>query len=181
VSAAGGELLPVEVLRVEGQGRLIVTGRVGRALQESASLAQDFWKSRAAAYGVDPDALIVSDFHLHLPGGQVPKEGTSAGLAIALAFGSLLAGVNLPDGLAALGEITLHGRVLAVDDLPARLAAAQRADVKHVLLPERNRPGIEHDEGRHVPEGLRLTFVDSVSDALQVALPGMTMPRKVGA
>ena len=98
---------------------------------------------------------------------------TSAGLPIALAFGSLLFGRPLPAQMAALGEITLHGRVLAVGRPGERLAAAQRAGIARVLLPERNRPEVEASRDRSVPEGLEITYVSSVEEALKAVLGGL--------
>ena len=173
VGGSGGELLYVEVSCVDGSGRLLVTGRAGQALTESASLALSFWKSRARDYGLDPDLLDKGDVHVHFPGAATPKEGASAGLPIALALVSRLSGEPLPAGMAAVGEITLHGRVLPVDHVPERLAAAARSGIVRVLLPAGNRAAVEAARERALPEGLELAYVSSVEEALRHALAGV--------
>jgi ATP-dependent Lon protease len=171
VSWLGAGLMMVEVAAVEGTGKLIVTGRAGEVLRQGASLAYSFWKSRAEGLGLDASRFRKLDFHVHFPGGESPKEGSSAGLAVALGFASFLKDTPLPEGLAALGHITLHGRVLPVDRLIERLAAAQRAGIGHVLVPERNRADVEapHDFG--LPPDLKVTYVGTVVEAVQAALP----------
>jgi ATP-dependent Lon protease len=171
VSWAGAGLLLVEVIRVEGTGKLIVTGRVGDILRESTALIFSYWKARAAQYGYDPELFGKSDFHVNFPSAERPKEGTSAGLAIALAFGSLLRDTPLPERTAAVGEVTLRGRVLAVDRLAERLAAAQRAGIVHVLVPARNRPDVEGAHDRELPPELRITYVTTLDEAVRIALP----------
>lgn len=171
VSSLGAGLLLVEVLRVEGSGKLVVTGRVGAVLRESASLVLSFWESRAGQYGLVPGVFGKSDFHVHFPGAERPKEGTSAGLAIALAFISLLRETAVPDGMAAIGEVTLRGRVLPVDRMAERLAAAQRAGVTHVIVPERNRPDIEGPPDLVLPSDLKVSYVKTLDEAVRVALP----------
>lgn len=173
VSPAGAGLLLVEVLRVDGSGKLIVTGRVGEVLRESASLAFGFWKARSRDFGVESGVFANSDFHVHFPGGARPKEGTSAGLPMALALASVLADTRLPERTAALGEITLHGRVLPADRLAERLAAAQRAGIVHVLLPERNRADVEAARDLAPPARLKLTYVSTVEEAVGAVLPAM--------
>ena len=179
VSGAGGGLLLVEVLRVDGTGKLLVTGRPGDVLRESASLAFSFWRSRAEAFGLDAGVFEHSDFHVHFPGGGAAGEGTAAGLPMALAFASLLSGTALPAGMAAVGEMTLHGRVLPANRLAERLAAAQRAGITHVLLPERNRPEVEGSRDLALPADLALTYVATVEAAVRKALPNLaTVPAR---
>ncbi|MHC4789520.1 MAG: S16 family serine protease, partial [Planctomycetota bacterium] len=173
LTTEGAGLLLIEVLRVAGEGKLIVTGRVGEVMRESATLTFSFWKSRAARFALEAGQFRDSDFHVHLPGGKQPREGASAGLAIALAFASLLADVALPDGLAALGEVTLRGRVLGVGRVAERLAAAQRAGVTHVLVPERNRPEIEGSPDRKLGAELTLSYVSEVGEAIGCVLPDL--------
>ncbi|MHC5034539.1 MAG: S16 family serine protease, partial [Planctomycetota bacterium] len=171
VSPLGAGLLLVEVLRVDGSGKLIVTGRIGEVMRESASLAFSFWQAHAGTFGLAEGLFRDSDFHVHLPGGQMPREGTSAGLAMALALGSVLSETCLPEGMAALGEITLHGHVLPVDRLPERLAAAQRAGIGHVLLSERNRADVEGARDLTLGPSLKITYVSEVEEAVQALLP----------
>ncbi len=171
VSPAGGRLLLVEVTRVDGKGKLIVTGRVGEALRESAFLAYSFWKGRAERFGFAPSVLTESDFHVHFPGAGVAKGGTAVGLAVALAFASALADRPLAEGAAVLGEITLSGRVLRVDRVRERLAAASRAGIARVILPERNRPEVEAARDAENALDLEILYVKSIQEALPVGLP----------
>jgi len=120
---------------------------------------------------VDASRLTRCDFHVHFPG-ERPKEGSAAGLAIALAFASVVKDVALPEGMAALGQVTLHGRLLPVDRIVERLAAAQRAGIVHVLVPERNRPDVEASHDFPLPPELKIAYVGTVLAAAQVALPG---------
>jgi ATP-dependent Lon protease len=174
MAATGARLLLVEVLGAAGSGRLIVTGRVGDVLRESASLTFSFWKGRAAEFGLDPAVLERTDFHVHFPGAEMPEEGASAGLAIGLAFGSYLSGLPLPDATAALGELTLHGRVLPVDRLAERLAAGRRAGLTRLLVPARNRVEVESARDLNLPPELEIVYVSSIEEALRAVLPGMS-------
>jgi len=169
VTGAGAELLLVEVLKVEGSGRLIVTGRVGEVLGESAQLVYSFFKASGA--GLDASSIASSDFHIHFPGGGRPTEGASAGLPMALAFASALSGECLPEATAALGEVTLHGRLLPVDYLRERLAGAERAGIQRVLLPEANRAEAVAAQKAGRTAGVGLTFVCSLQEAVSLLLP----------
>jgi ATP-dependent Lon protease len=171
VSWAGAGLLLVEVMRVEGSGKLIVTGRAGDVLRESAALIFSYWKARAARYGHDPGLFGKFDFHVNFPSAERPKEGTSLGLAIALAFASLLRDTALPERMAALGEVTLSGRVLPVDRLAERLAAAQRAGIAQILVPARNRADVEGAHDRELPPELKIAYVTTLEEAVRIALP----------
>lgn len=176
VSAAGGELLLVEAERLAGDGKLIVTGRAGPVLRESATLALALLKGRAERLGTEADTLRKSDFHVHFPAGAQPKEGASAGLPVALALVSLLMQRPVPEDAAAIGEITLRGRVLRVERIAERLAAAGRAGIRRIVVPERNRPNIESLGDKEYLAGVRLLYVRSLDDAV-----GALLPRGVGA
>jgi ATP-dependent Lon protease len=173
VSGSGAQMMLVEVLRVEGSGKLLVTGRVGEVLRESATLAFTFWKAHAAEYGLDGGKLVSWDLHVHFPAAAQPKEGTSAGLPIALALGSLLAGRALPEDTAAMGEITLRGRVLPVERMVERLAAAGRAGIRRVVVPERNRRDVQAVREPAVLAALEVSYVGSIEEAFDLALPGV--------
>jgi ATP-dependent Lon protease len=171
LTLAGAELLLVEVLRVDGSGRLIVTGNVGQVLHESAELAWDFWKSFGRRLGLAAGLFRASDFHVHFPGSKQPPGDTSAGLPIALALGSVLMNARLPEGTAAAGEITLRGRILAVDNVRERLAGAARAGIDSFILPDANRGDVEAARKFKAAEGLEVTFVRTVQEALRLVLP----------
>ena len=180
VSEAGAQLMLVEVLRVQGGGKLIVTGRVGEVLRDSVTLAFTYWKAHGARFGLDGALLGDSDLHVHLPAAAQPKEGTSAGLPIALAMASLLAGRPLPEDTAALGEITLRGHILAVDRLVERLAAAGRAGIRRVIVPERNRRDVEGLREPQVLAGLDVVYVNSLEEAVALLLPAL-QPQSAGS
>ena len=173
VSGAGAQMMLVEVLRVDGSGKLLVTGRVGEVLRESATLAFTFWKAHAGRFGLDGSLLQKWDLHVHFPAAAQPKEGTSAGLPIALALASLLAGRSLPEDTAAMGEITLRGRVLPVQRLVERLAAAGRAGIRRVIVPERNRRDVLAVQEPAVLEGLDIAYVGTIDEAFDLALPDL--------
>ena len=172
-SPNGGQLAVVEALRVEGRGRLVLTGRLGEVLGESAQTAFSFVKSKADDLGLLPERLGGYDYHIHFSAANVPKEGTSAGLAVALALFSLLSDSPLPPKMAVAGEITLMGRVLPVGDLREKLVTAKRAGVVRLMIPEGNRSELGSRDLRVPAEGMELNYVDNVNGALLLALPGV--------
>jgi len=142
-TAAGGELLEVEVSVVPGRGRVQLTGTLGDVMKESAGAAVSWVRARARALGVDPNFHRASDVHVHLPAGATPKDGPSAGVTIAAALVSALTGVPLRGDVAMTGEITLRGRVLAVGGLKEKAVAAHRQGVAHVVVPHGNARAVD--------------------------------------
>ena len=134
----GGEIIFVEATRMRGHKQLILTGSLGTVLQESAQTALSYIRSRAEAFGLDPDFFTESDIHIHLPSGAIPKEGPSAGVTIALALLSLLTGRPARRDVALTGELTLSGRILPVSGIREKVLAAQRAGVTVVVFPKAN-------------------------------------------
>jgi ATP-dependent Lon protease len=132
----GGEILFVEATRMPGRGQLVLTGQLGEVMRESATAAFSWVRSNAARLGID--SFEKSDVHVHVPGGAVPKDGPSAGVALSTALVSLLTGRPLRGDVAMTGEITLRGLVLPVGGVAQKVLAAHRAGIKTVLLPERN-------------------------------------------
>jgi ATP-dependent Lon protease len=165
----GGEILFIEAAHMPGKGELILTGQLGEVMQESARIAQTLVRSRAEDLGLDPNPFQNKDLHLHLPGGAVPKDGPSAGVAIYVAIVSLLSGRRVRADVAMTGEISLRGRVLAVGGVKEKVLGALGAGIRTILLPERNMQDL-----RDVPEEARerLTFVplSDVRDVLDYAL-----------
>ena len=170
-TAAGGEILLIEATGMRGKERLILTGRLGEVMRESAQTALSYLKSRAEDLGIDLDELARSDIHLHVPAGATPKEGPSAGVALAVALVSMLTGRGARSDVGMTGEITLRGRVLAVGGIRDKVLAAQRAGIRTVVLPSRNGKDLEE-----VPAEVRgaLTFVlaDDFDDVLKAVLAG---------
>jgi ATP-dependent Lon protease len=169
----GADILYVEVSRASGSGKFLVTGRVGQILKESSQLVYSFLRSSAQKFGMSPGDLETYDYHVHFPGGAVPKEGTFAGLAIFMAFLSLLADTPLPEGTAAVGEFTLQGLLLEDANLPEKLIAARRAGITKVVVPARNRKDIEVSGRSKVPAGLDVIYCATAQEAVKELLPGL--------
>ncbi|HEX8716710.1 MAG TPA: endopeptidase La [Gemmatimonadaceae bacterium] len=168
-TAVGGDLLEIEVAVVRGRGRIQLTGTLGDVLKESASAALTYARSRASILGIDSEFARGRDVHIHIPAGATPKDGPSAGIAIASALVSALTGVAVRGDTAMTGEITLRGRVLAIGGLKEKLVAARRAGVTHVIIPQANARELEE-----IPEDIRgdLQFhpVSAMDEVLLLAL-----------
>jgi len=134
----GGELLQVEVAVVPGKGKLLITGNLGEVMKESAEAAMSYIRSKADELGLEHDFYQKLDVHIHVPEGAIPKDGPSAGIALATAIASAFTKVPIKHDIAMTGEITLRGRVLPIGGLKEKLLAAQRGDIKMVLVPKEN-------------------------------------------
>ncbi|MDC7715105.1 endopeptidase La [Vogesella sp. LYT5W] len=134
----GGELLTIEAAALPGKGNIIRTGQLGEVMQESITAAMTVVRSRAAQLGIRPDFYEKHDMHIHVPEGATPKDGPSAGAAMATALVSVLTGIPVRADVAMTGEITLRGEVLPIGGLKEKLLAAQRGGIKHVLIPKNN-------------------------------------------
>ncbi len=167
-TSAGGELLQVEAQVIPGCGQVILTGKLGEVMQESARAALTFIKAHADAYGIDI-ALGNRDIHIHVPEGAVPKDGPSAGITIMTAMASALTGAPVRAGVAMTGEITLRGHVLPIGGLREKLLAAARGGITEVIVPEANRKDIEEIPAQ-IRDALNIRFVDSASKVLLLAL-----------
>ncbi len=141
----GGEVLFIEATRVPGDGRLQITGQLGDVMKESAAAALSYVKANARKWGVDKpeEWLRTHDIHMHVPAGAIPKDGPSAGVAIATALVSLVTGRPVRSDVAMTGEITLTGQVLPIGGLKEKALAAQRAGIKTVIAPRLNEPDLE--------------------------------------
>ncbi len=138
-TSAGGALLPVEALAMMGSGRTILTGMIGDVMRESVQTAISYVRTRFSSLKVRQDILDALDLHLHFPSGATPKDGPSAGAAIAVALVSLIAKIPVRHDVAVTGEVSLHGNVLPIGGLKEKLLAAVRAGIAEVVVPERNR------------------------------------------
>jgi ATP-dependent Lon protease len=168
-TAVGGEILFIEATRMRGKKNLILTGQLGDVMQESAQTALSYLKSRADALGIDATDVDESDIHLHVPAGATPKEGPSAGVALAVALASMFTGQAVRRDVAMTGEITLRGRVLPVGGIRDKVLAAQRAGIRTVLLPRRNEKDLE-DVPEEIRQSMQFTLVDDFDGALAAAL-----------
>ncbi len=168
-AAGGGEVIVVEAGRAPGTGALTLTGRQGPVMQESARTALSWLRANAARFGLDPDFHRHADVHLHVQAGDVPKEGASAGVTMAAALVSAFTDRPLRGGLAMTGELTLTGHLLPVGGIAAKLLAAHRAGIDHVVLPQRNRPDIE-DLGDGLRRVVAVDYVARIDELLERAL-----------
>ena len=175
----GGEVLFVEATAVPGSGKLTITGQLGEVMRESAQAALSW--VRAHARDVNPelpdDWFAEHDLHVHVPAGAVPKDGPSAGVAMATALASLISNRPVRNDVAMTGEITLTGQVLPIGGLKEKSLAAQRAGIKQVIVPDRNEGDVEEisEEERR---GLEFIYADDIGDALKTALePDGKRPR----
>ena len=134
----GGELLTIEGVMMPGKGKMTVTGNLRDVMKESISAAASFVRSRAITYGIEPPMFDRRDIHVHVPEGATPKDGPSAGVAMATAIISVMTGIPIRHDVAMTGEITLRGRVLPIGGLKEKLLAAARGGIKTVLIPEDN-------------------------------------------
>jgi len=176
----GGEILFVEATRTPGTGKLILTGKLGDVMKESAQAALTHVRAHHDALGVDAEVFKDSDFHIHVPAGAIPKDGPSAGVTIAVALVSLCRGSRVKPTVAMTGEVTLRGKVLAVGGIKDKVLAARRAGIEHVVLPRRNEKDMSQVPD-YAREGLQFTFVDSVEDMMPVVFedwPGVKKTEK---
>jgi ATP-dependent Lon protease len=165
----GGELLATEVTVMPGKGQLIITGKLGDVMQESARAAMSYVRSRATELGLEKDFYQKLDIHIHVPEGAIPKDGPSAGITMATSLVSALMKIPVHNDLAMTGEITLRGSVLPIGGLKEKVLAAHRAGIKRVLIPAENEKDIEEIPAT-VLKSVELELVSHVDDVLKKAL-----------
>ncbi len=166
----GGKLLPVEVVLLPGDGKLILTGNLGDVMKESARIALSVISSHAEEYGVDPERLKEKDIHIHVPQGAIPKDGPSAGITMTTAILSALTLRTVDRQTAMTGEITLTGRVLAIGGLKEKTLAAERNGMKTVLIPEDNKKDVD-ELPREVSSSINFLYASTISEALGHLFP----------
>ncbi len=165
----GGSILKVETSLLEGKGNLILTGKLGEVMRESAQAALSYIRSRAKEFGLPKGFHSKTDIHIHIPEGAIPKEGPSAGITLATAMVSAFIKIPVRNDIAMTGEITLGGRVLPVGGLKEKLLAANRAGIKSVLAPKENEKDLREIPG-NVKEGLDIKLVKTMDEVLDLAL-----------
>ncbi|BCJ90737.1 Lon protease [Terrihabitans soli] len=165
----GGELLTIEGLMMPGKGRMTVTGNLRDVMKESISAAASYVRSRSLSIGVKPPIFEKRDIHVHVPEGATPKDGPSAGVAMATAIVSVLTGIPVHREVAMTGEVTLRGRVLPIGGLKEKLLAALRGGIKTVLIPEENAKDLA-DIPDNVKSGLNIIPVTHMDEVLRHAL-----------
>jgi ATP-dependent Lon protease len=172
-TAVGGEVLEIEVSSVNGRGKLQLTGTLGDVMKESANAALSYARARAAALGIEREFYRTRDIHVHIPAGSTPKDGPSAGIAIATAIVSALTGAPVRGDIAMTGEITLRGRVLPIGGLKEKAVAAHRNAISHVIIPHGNIRDID-ELPEDVRKGIRFHPVRTMDEVLGIALRAHT-------
>ena len=173
----GGDLLVIEAVTVPGKGKVTITGKLGDVMQESAQAALSYVRSRALDYGIIPPVFQQKDIHIHVPEGATPKDGPSAGIAMATTIVSVLTGNPVHKSVAMTGEVTLRGRVLPIGGLKEKLLAALRGGIKTVLIPQENVKDLE-EIPENVKSGLKIIPVATVDEVLGLALTAPLVPTK---
>jgi ATP-dependent Lon protease len=171
VTPVGGDVLYIEATAMPGEGRLIVTGQLGEVMRESAQAALSWVRSHASDLGLEADWFEGKDVHIHVPAGAVPKDGPSAGIALATALASLALNRAVSEEVAMTGEITLTGQVLPVGGVREKVLAAQRAGVTTVVLPKENEGDLD-DLPREVRKSMNFVPADSIDEVIEAAFPG---------
>src|SRR5436190_3780994 len=179
VTGTGGDVLFVEATAMDGGSELVLTGQLGDVMKESARIALSYVHSHAEELGVDPRAFDNTSFHVHVPAGAIPKDGPSAGITMATALASLLAGRPVKHTVGMTGEVTLQGRVLPIGGLKQKVLAAHAAGLTDVIIPERNRADLE-DVPADVREAVRFHPVMTLGEVLELALEPMPKLQAVG-
>jgi ATP-dependent Lon protease len=167
----GGDLLQIEVLQMPGKGKLLVTGKLGEVMQESAQAAMSYVRSRAKMLGLEPDFYQKIDLHVHVPEGAVPKDGPSAGITMATALASTLTAKAVLSDVAMTGEITLRGNVLPIGGLKEKIFAAHRGGIKTVIIPQENAKDLE-EIPKNILKSIKVIEVTHMDQVLRHALLG---------
>ncbi len=169
VTEAGGDVMSIEVNLMKGKGQLILTGKLGDVMKESAQAGYSYIRANAKKLGVDEDFNEKYDIHIHIPEGAIPKDGPSAGIAMTTAMVSALSGTPVCHDVAMTGEITLRGKVLPVGGIKEKVLAAHRAGVKRMILPRENLKEAD-DIPQNVRREIDIRFVEHIDEVLEYAL-----------
>jgi len=165
----GGELLSIESSIMEGTGKMVMTGKLGDVMQESVQAALTYIRARAEKFGLPKNFYKKIDIHVHVPEGAIPKDGPSAGIAMATSIASALMKKKVRADLAMTGEITLRGRVLPIGGLKEKILAAHRGNIKTVIIPKDNEKDVA-EVPQNVQKALEIIFVEHIDEVLEIAL-----------
>ncbi|MBO5164449.1 MAG: endopeptidase La [Ruminococcus sp.] len=168
-TSVGGTVMPLEVMVLDGSGKIETTGSLGDVMKESSKIAVTYVRSVADKYGIDPEFFTKKDMHIHAPEGAVPKDGPSAGVTMTTAVVSALSGRKVRSDTAMTGEITLHGKVLPIGGLREKTMAAYKAGIKTVIIPVGNTPDLEEVDDA-VKNNINFVFAETLTDVLDTAL-----------
>ncbi|PPR31408.1 MAG: Lon protease [Alphaproteobacteria bacterium MarineAlpha6_Bin6] len=171
----GGELLLIEAVSVNGKGRIISTGKLGTVMKESVRAAESYVKSRSDDFGINSNFFNSKDIHVHVPEGATPKDGPSAGVAMCTSIVSVMTGIPVKRNVAMTGEITLRGRVLPIGGLKEKLIAANRSNIKTVLIPKDNKNDLSEIPKKLI-KGLKIITVSNVDEVLKYSLTKKISP-----
>ena len=170
---AGGDIIAIESTLMKGKGKLTLTGKLGEVMQESAQAALSFIRSRAAELGINDDFYKKVDIHIHVPEGAIPKDGPSAGIAIATALISSLTKSPVKKDVAMTGEITLRGKVLPIGGLKSKILAAHRVGIKTVIIPKENEKDLT-EIPKNILREIKIVMVENMDKVLDIALEKMS-------
>ena len=172
----GGEIMFIEATKMSGSGRTIVTGQLGDVMRESVQAAYSYVRSKARELEIDPKVFEDTDVHIHFPAGAIPKDGPSAGVAIATTIASIMGEKPVRHDVAMTGEITLRGKVLSVGGIKEKVLAAKRSNIKKVVLPVGNKKDLT-EVPQETMDGLEFIFVERVEDVWRESLIPLYLPR----
>ena len=172
----GGELLTIEASHIDGKGRVIKTGSLGDVMQESIQAAMTVVRSRADSLGIKPNFYEKYDIHIHVPEGATPKDGPSAGGAMAISLISIFTGIPVRADTAMTGEITLRGQILKIGGLKEKLLAAKRGGIKNVIIPKENEPDLQ-EIPEQITKSLNIFPVEWIDDVISAALVEEPTPK----
>ena len=165
----GGEILKIESVMMPGKGKMQITGKLGEVMQESVKAAKSYVRSKALSYGILPPLFEKKDFHIHVPEGAIPKDGPSAGIAIATSIVSTITSTPVNKNIAMTGEVTLRGSVLPIGGLKEKLLAAHRFGIKKVLIPEANKKDLV-EIPKNILKDVEVIPVKNIDEVLKIAL-----------
>ena len=165
----GGEIMFIEATAMKGKGNLMLTGKLGDVMKESAQAALSYARSKAKDLGISEQFFQDRDLHIHIPEGAIPKDGPSAGITMATAMISLFTGRPVRKGVAMTGEITLRGNVLPIGGLKEKILAARRAKIKRIIIPYLNKKDLD-DLPKNLNRTIEIIPVDEVKEVLDIAL-----------
>jgi ATP-dependent Lon protease len=177
----GGDIVFIEASKMRGGKTFTMTGHLGDVMQESMRAALTWVRANCERYGIDPDFFRKQDVHIHVPSGAVPKDGPSAGVAMVTALVSLLTGRAIKPRVAMTGEISLSGIVLPVGGIKEKVLGAKRAGIKEVILPSENEPNVKEDLPEEMLGDVKVHFVRTAEEALEIALGKFEKPVRSSA